>query len=624
MSMEICSFAVIASGLHGSRIQRQREIKRHQKEQPIVVLSKKEVEEKRLVDCVLRDDDSGETTTFATWWKDVEEDDIVEVQYPHDRHGLAGKVSNHSKQVVMSEFLDFVDANSQPNGRQAGSYSAQFFFLPKFTRVATPRAGEKNYEEKSKSSVVAEFNRVQREKEQQTCGSTAAVEWLKKHRPKVAFHPSMTDYCDTCKYLKEQLSRNQAILNRQQQSGSTSEAELRALESAKRNLEEDLKQHKETATKAREYYKAATEKCKSQWSVIKRLTNVSRPSRSEREELHSAQHCFTLTISADYQQSKLIPSWGKSEQPGSTYYLQKVSHDILGIVDHSNDESTVYLFDERIGPKNTDHTVSFLTDFWHTVSQQHPWINRLAIFLDNATSTNKNKFLFSWAMEMVSNGELDHIHISFMIAGHTKFAPDRLFSTIGCAYKTEDVFTIGDLKSICDKSATCHIETGEKVLTWRKTLGEKYLDLPGVRKYHDFLKAHDGTVVMKVREHCYSGSWKDSPLRIRDSSVSGVPTETYKDTQSRSLTTEKMANMVTMYDRFIPPHCQPDYLPLQSTANCSSCAPTSASAQSSASPSRKRKQSKCCTEGCDGTGHKNPARWAAGHTTKAGCPLQEK
>ena len=110
----------------------------------------------------------------------------------------------------------------------------------------------------------------------------------------------------------------------------------------------------------------------------------------------------------------------------------------------------MYLFDERIGPKNTDHTVSFLTHYWRTISQQHPWIHRLAIFLDNATSTNQNKYLFSWAREMVSCGELEHIHISFMIAGHTKFAPDQLFSTIGCAYKTEDVFTINDLKSICE------------------------------------------------------------------------------------------------------------------------------------------------------------------------------
>ena len=81
-----------------------------------------------IVDCVLQDDD--ELVAFVLWWKSKDEDDIVEVQYPHHRHGLAGKPSKHSKQEVMSQFLEFV---SQPNGRQASSYSAQLFFLPKFT-----------------------------------------------------------------------------------------------------------------------------------------------------------------------------------------------------------------------------------------------------------------------------------------------------------------------------------------------------------------------------------------------------------------------------------------------------------------------------------------------------------
>ena len=65
---------------------------------------------------------------------------------------------------------------------------------------------------------------------------------------------------------------------------------------------------------------------------------------------------FTLVISADYQQSKLIPHWGKTAQPGLSYYLQKVSHDVFGIVDHRKSTKCIYLFDERIGPKNTDHT----------------------------------------------------------------------------------------------------------------------------------------------------------------------------------------------------------------------------------------------------------------------------
>ena len=67
---------------------------------------------------------------------------------------------------------------------------------------------------------------------------------------------------------------------------------------------------------------------------------------------------------------------------------------------------------------------------------------------------------------MVSRGTVDHIHISFMIAGHTKFAPDRLFSAIGSAYKAADVFTMSDLQALCAQSATTFIENGDTVLTW--------------------------------------------------------------------------------------------------------------------------------------------------------------
>ena len=64
----------------------------------------------------------------------------------------------------------------------------------------------------------------------------------------------MTDYCDTCKNLKE-LPRVQAITNRLQQSSNASEGELRVQEERRHQLEEEQKEHKEDATKAREYYK---------------------------------------------------------------------------------------------------------------------------------------------------------------------------------------------------------------------------------------------------------------------------------------------------------------------------------------------------------------------------------
>ena len=107
--------------------------------------------------------------------------------------------------------------------------------------------------------------------------------------------------------------------------------------------------------------------------------------------------------------------------------------------------------------------------------------------LDNATSTNKNHYLFAWAMEMVRNGELEHIHIRFMIAGHTKFTPDRLSSVIGNAYKAAVVFTISELQAPCAETAYTYIEDGQHVITLRKTLGKKCSDLPGVRKLHELL-----------------------------------------------------------------------------------------------------------------------------------------
>jgi chromosome segregation ATPase len=173
--------------------------------------------------------------------------------------------------------------------------------------------------------VVGEFNRAQTACGRLTCGNSAAADWLKKHRPKVAIHPSMTDYCDTCKHLKEQQSRNQAILNHSRQSGSSSASEIRSLEENKADLESKLKEHKKDATKSREHYNTTIAETGKYWSEILRLTALHSPSQSERDDLKTLKHTFTLTISADYQQSKLIPNWGRTEQPRSTYYLQKVS-----------------------------------------------------------------------------------------------------------------------------------------------------------------------------------------------------------------------------------------------------------------------------------------------------------
>ena len=99
-----------------------------------------------------------------------------------------------------------------------------------------------------------------------TCTNTAAREWLQKHRPKLVLHPSTAIHA--CKYLKEQLSRNQALYNRMQQLGSGDESNRVSKGRPRRRVQ----RIQNTATKAREFYRASTERCKQQWERIMQST----------------------------------------------------------------------------------------------------------------------------------------------------------------------------------------------------------------------------------------------------------------------------------------------------------------------------------------------------------------
>jgi len=149
---------------------------------------------------------------------------------------------------------------------------------------------------------------------------------------------------------------------------------------------------------------------------------------------------------------------------------------ILGIVNHSTGASLVYLFDERMGPKNTDHRVSYLS---HYITALPAWVRHIHVFLGNTCSTNKNWYSMEWVMEMIQQKKLDHIRVSFMIAGHTKFAPDLLFSKIGNTYIKSDVFTTDKLSCIVGQYANVTEDDGEIVCDWRNSL-DKYSTLPGI------------------------------------------------------------------------------------------------------------------------------------------------
>ena len=86
-------------------------------------------------------------------------------------------------------------------------------------------------------------------------------------------------------------------------------------------------------------YNELKEQCAQQWKQIQDLQSSS----ENPDRLKDPQQNFTLVLSADYQMNKLLPYWGQNPQPGSMYYMQEVSYDLLGIVDHRDDSGFVYM-----------------------------------------------------------------------------------------------------------------------------------------------------------------------------------------------------------------------------------------------------------------------------------------
>ena len=51
---------------------------------------------------------------------------------------------------------------------------------------------------------------------------------------------------------------------------------------------------------------------------------------------------------------------------------------------------------------------------------------------------------------------------------------------------------------------------------WRKTVANKYSNLPGIRELHDFLALRNQSqdAAMHVRDNCYTGPLKNTPMKV--------------------------------------------------------------------------------------------------------------
>ena len=85
--------------------------------------------------------------------------------------------------------------------------------LSLFRHINPPKIGERDYESQSQSFAVSMFNRIQEKTGEKTCSGFAARQWLHDHHCKLALQRNKSDYCDTCKGLKDEIYWHNPLSN---------------------------------------------------------------------------------------------------------------------------------------------------------------------------------------------------------------------------------------------------------------------------------------------------------------------------------------------------------------------------------------------------------------------------
>ena len=98
--------------------------------------------------------------------------------------------------------------------------------------------------------------------------------------------------------------------------------------------------------------------------------------------------------------------------------------------------------------------------------------------------------MMQYLMWRVMTGLHHSITISFLVVGHTKFAPDGCFGLLKKAFRKTEVSSLADLEQVVQSSAIVNesqlvgSETGEPIVPvrdWANFLGPKFKRLTGIK-----------------------------------------------------------------------------------------------------------------------------------------------
>ncbi|KAI0237073.1 hypothetical protein LSAT2_012447 [Lamellibrachia satsuma] len=227
-------------------------------------------------------------------------------------------------------------------------------------------------------------------------------------------------------------------------------------------------------------------------------------------ELGRSEHPpSTFHYSFDFAQQLHYPA--NPLQPSPVYFKTARKVQLFGIHAEGLSRQVNYLIDEASSSgKGANMVISLLHHFLATYGVGE---DELQLHADNCAGQNKNNHMIRYLMWRVVNGLHRSASINFMVAGHTKFAPDWCFGLLKRLVRKTFISSLTDVEAACEASSVCNTsqlvgtQDGQSVVPcydWASFLDGHFKRIPGLLSLHSFVVSAEAPNVLKVREFSHS------------------------------------------------------------------------------------------------------------------------
>ena len=377
-------------------------------------------------------------------------------------HGLKGQSSHKTLSVAMEtqvvEFINNVsEARSIPlPGRLPNVKDYRVMKLPTNT---------------TKSGIYSEYFKACEEDGVKAVSLTTFKDLWLKYCPYVQVMKPASDICQECAQNSRAVHRSQGMPD-----------------NIKNERLQKATEHLKKAKVQRNYYQAQCDLAK--------------------QVMSSGEVVNEMVYSFDYAQQVHYPC--NAIQLGPAYFKTARKCSVFGVLCEGNNKQVNYLIDENdTTGKGADSVISMVHHYLQKYGQNE---RQLHLHADNCSGQNKNNAFMNYCQWRIAAGLCDCVEISFMLAGHTKFGPDRMFGLFKRKFGKCSVDTIDDIVSAVEASSigghnvaqlTCDPVSGERFVhwyNWSEYLSSYFSPIPNILSYQHFrfTKTDPGCVFMRA------------------------------------------------------------------------------------------------------------------------------